>query len=254
MGKVIAITNQKGGVGKTTTAINLASSIALAEIDTLLVDFDSQANATSGIGIYPDMIEHSLYDALIDGVDINECVYESQVPHLDVLPSHKDLVGADEPLLRAVSRERIFKNALKDLKKDYKYIFIDCPPSLGILTVNVLTAVDSIIIPIQCEYFALEGLTQLLNTFNRIKKFLNQDIEIEGVLLTMFDPRLNLGKQVAKEIRSYFREKVFKTVITKNVRLAEAPSHGKPCILYDASSRGSEAYMRLAEEILLNGT
>ncbi len=253
MAKVIAIANQKGGVGKTTTAVNLSSCIAVAEINTLLIDIDPQANATSGIGIDPQQVEKSVYDVLIDGLDINEAIIRSQINYLDVLPSNIRLVGAEVELVSTIARERILSEAIKKIKKDYDYIFIDCPPSLGLLTINSLTAADSVLIPIQCEYYALEGLSQLLNTIRLVQKHLNPRLEIEGVLLTMFDSRLNLSRQVADEVRNYFGEKVFKTVIQRNVRLSEAPSYGKPIILYDAVSTGTENYIRLAEEVLANG-
>jgi chromosome partitioning protein len=252
MGRIICIANQKGGVGKTTTAINLSSCIAVAEHETLLIDVDPQANATSGLGVNIKNVEKSIYEVLISGVDINEVVMDTKMPFLDILPSHIRLVGAEVEMVNMEGREKIFSEALKKLKKEYQFTFIDCPPSLGLLTLNALTASDTVLIPIQCEYYALEGLSQLLNTIRLVQKHLNKNLAIEGVLLTMYDGRLNLSNQVAEEVRKYFKDKVFQTIIRRNVRLGEAPSFGKPIILYDAVSTGSEDYMSLAEEILKN--
>ena len=248
MVKVISVANQKGGVGKTTTSINLSSSLAAAEKKILLVDIDPQANSSSGINVnnhFP-----SIYEVLIGNKNINEVIINSYMPYLDLLPSNINLVGAEVELIDIKSREGILKNSLEPVKENYDFIIIDCPPSLGLLTLNSLTASDSVIIPVQCEYFALEGLGQLLNTINIVKKHFNKNLTIEGVLLTMFDVRLRLSHQVAEEVKKYFGDKVFNTVINRNVRISEAPSFGKPIILYDAVSSGSKNYMSFASEFL----
>ena len=252
MGRIITIANQKGGVGKTTTAINLSSCIAVAEKKVLLVDIDPQANATSGMGVTLEKNQNSIYDVLLDNVPIETVVSKTSVPYLDLIPSHIKLVGAEVELVNSSKREHLLQGKLDQFKKEYDFIFVDCPPSLGLLTINALTASDTVLIPIQCEYYALEGLSQLLNTIRLVQKNLNKDLAIEGVLLTMFDNRLNLSTQVAEEVRNYFKEKVYKAVINRNVRLGEAPSFGKPIIMYDAVCMGSQNYMSLAEEILAN--
>jgi chromosome partitioning protein len=250
MGKVIAIANQKGGVGKTTTAINLAASLAATEYSTLLLDIDPQANCTSGIGLEDEEIDASIYEVLIGEVPAAEAVVTTEMPFLDMLPSHINLVGAEIEMIDEMKREKILSNALPQIRRKYDFVVIDCPPSLGLLTLNSLTAANSVLIPVQAEYFALEGLGQLLNTIKIVRQHLNPDLEIEGVLLTMFDTRLNLSNQVAQEVRRYFGDKVFETIVQRNVRLSEAPSFGKPAILYEASSKGAKNYMALAKEIL----
>ncbi|PSQ97680.1 MAG: chromosome partitioning protein ParA [Bacteroidetes bacterium SW_9_63_38] len=252
MGKVIAIANQKGGVGKTTTAINLAASLAATEYSTLLLDIDPQANCTSGIGLEEDEADASIYEVLIGEVPAAEAVITTEMPFLDVIPSHINLVGAEIEMIDEMQREEILSSALPQIRRKYDFVVIDCPPSLGLLTLNSLTAANSVLIPVQAEYFALEGLGQLLNTIKIVRQHLNPDLEIEGVLLTMFDTRLNLSNQVAQEVRRYFGDKVFETIVQRNVRLSEAPSFGKPAILYEASSKGAKNYMALAREILEN--
>ena len=248
MSKIITIANQKGGVGKTTTAINVSSLLAAAEKKSLLVDIDPQSNSSSGLSITNQ--NPSIYEVLIGTENISDVIIESYMPHLDLLPSNINLVGAEIEMVDMDGRERLLKNALGEISNRYDYIIIDCPPSLGLLTLNALTASHSVLIPVQCEYFALEGLGQLLNTINIVKKHYNPGLAIEGVLLTMFDTRLRLSHQVAEEVRKYFGEKVFKTVINRNVRIAESPSYGKPIILYDAISTGAQNYMALASELL----
>jgi chromosome partitioning protein len=251
MGKVISVANQKGGVGKTTSAINLAASLAALEHPTLVIDIDPQANSTSGLGFDPKNTAHSVYDVLVGGVQIKDSILNSELPFLDIVPSHINLVGAEIEMIDREGREKILLNALADVRDTYDFIIIDCPPSLGLLTINALTASDSIVIPVQCEYFALEGLGQLLNTIKIVRQHLNTFLEIEGVLLTMFDNRTRLSSQVAMEVKKYFNEKVFNTVIQRNVRLAEAPSFGKPILLYDSVSSGSQNYLALAREVIL---
>jgi chromosome partitioning protein len=248
LAKVISIANQKGGVGKTTTAINVSSLLAAAEKKTLLVDIDPQANSSSGIGV--NSHTPSVYEVLIGTKNINDVIINTYMPFMDILPSNINLVGAEIEMVDFPNREKLLKDALFDASQNYDFIIIDCPPSLGLLTLNALTSSDSVLIPVQCEYFALEGLGQLLNTINIVKKHFNKDLSIEGVLLTMFDTRLRLSQQVAEEVRKYFGDKVFKTVIHRNVRISEAPSFGKPIILYDAASKGSKNYMSLASELL----
>ena len=250
--KVIVIANQKGGVGKTTTAVNIAACMAVTEIPTLIIDMDPQSNATSGLGIELANGDKSVYDVMINSVDAKSVIRNSDLPHLDILPSSTRLVGAEIELVPALARETILKGALGSLNGDYEYIFIDCPPTLGLQTLNSLTAADTVLVPVQCEYFALEGLSQLLNTIRLVQKNLNKTLEVEGFLITMFDSRLNLSRQVADEIRDYFKEKVFETVINRNVKLGEAQSFGKPIILYDAVSTGAGNYMNLVREMLEN--
>lgn len=250
MGKVITIANQKGGVGKTTTAINLAASLAVLEYKTLIIDADPQANATSGLGFDLKTIKTSVYECLIDDIDPKNVLLETQIKHLHLLPSHIDLVGAEIEMLNQPSREKKMKGIVEKIKDQYDFIFIDCSPSLGLITLNAITAADSVMIPVQCEYFALEGLGKLLNTIKIIQKSLNPPLEIEGFLLTMYDARLNLSNQVAEEVRKHFQSMVFNTAISRNVKLGEAPSYGKPVILYDATCTGSNNYLNLARELL----
>lgn len=251
MSRVIAIANQKGGVGKTTTAINLGASLAVAERSVLIIDIDPQGNATSGLGLKRGEIDASIYDVLIDGVPIGHVVRrEVHFPYLDVVPSSRDLVGAEVELVGRAQREQVLRQALEGVRDKYDYVLIDCPPSLGLLTLNTLTAADAVLIPIQCEFYALEGLSQLLNTVRLVQRNLNPRLQIEGVLLTMYDQRLNLSRQVADEAKEYFGSRVFRTTIPRNVRLAEAPSFGKPIVVYDAISVGAQSYLSLAREII----
>ncbi len=250
MGKIIAIANQKGGVGKTTTAINLAASLAALEYKTLIVDADPQANSTSGLGFNPKEIENSIYECMVDGINARDVVIHTDLPFLDLLPSHIDLVGAEVEMINLKNREDKMKEALRDTKNDYQFIIIDCSPSLGLITINSLTAADSVIIPVQCEYFALEGLGKLLNTIKIIQSRLNMQLEIEGILLTMYDLRVRLSNQVVDEVNTHFQQMVFSTIIPRNIRLSESPSFGVPAISHDADSKGAVSYLNLAREIL----
>ena len=252
MSKVVALANQKGGVGKTTTAINLGASLAVLEKKVLLVDADPQANSTSGIGFDLKKIDKSIYECLIDGIDPREVVLKSETKGMDLIPSHIDLVGAEIEMLNLPERESVLKKVINKIKNDYDYILIDCSPSLGLLTLNALTAADSVLIPVQCEYFALEGLGKLLNTIKMIQNRLNTALQIEGFLLTMYDPRLRLSNQVVEEVQQHFEKMVFETIIQRNTKLSEAPSYGKPVVLYDASSKGALNYLNMAREFLHN--
>lgn len=250
MGKIIAVANQKGGVGKTTTSVNLAASLAATEQRTLLVDIDPQANASHGCGVETAHLDKTVYEVLVNHLPVEDVVVRTDMPFLDLVPSHINLVGAEIELVDMPNREQLLKGTLASIKNNYDYIVIDCPPSLGLLTLNSLTAADSVLIPVQCEFYALEGLGQLLNTISIVRRTTNPDLDIEGVLLTMYDSRLRLSNQVVDEVRRHFEEKACKTVIARNVRLSEAPSHGKPALLYDASSIGAQNYLALATEIL----
>jgi len=250
MGKVIAIANQKGGVGKTTTAVNLCASLAAAERKTLLVDMDPQGNATSGMGFDKQSLETTIYDVLFEPELIREAIQETVMPHLWLLPSNQQLTGAEIELVPQVGREFKLRTALDSIRADYDYLVVDCPPSLGLLTLNTLSAADSLLIPVQCEYYALEGLGQLLGTVKLVQSNLNPNLSIEGVLLTMFDKRLNLAGQVAQEAQNYFGDKVYNTIIPRNVKLSESPSFGKPILLYDVQCTGAKSYLKLAREVI----
>ena len=250
MSKIVSLTNQKGGVGKTTTSVNLAVSFAVSEVKTLLIDLDPQSNATTGLEQLTGEPKGTIYDAIIRGSKTKDIITNTKLEFLDIITSTNDLVGAEVELVNLMAREHQLEKALKPIRKKYDYILIDCPPSLGLLTLNALTCSNSVIIPIQCEYYALEGLGQLLNTVRLVQKNLNRKLEIEGVLLTMYDSRLNLSKQVADEVKGFFKDKIFETIIHRNVRLSEAPSFGKPALLYDANSTGAQNYISLVEEIL----
>jgi chromosome partitioning protein len=251
--RVICIANQKGGVGKTTTAVNLSASIAAAEKKVLLIDIDPQGNSTSGVGLNKEGSNGTIYQALLHGSGLKGMIQKTALAYLDVVISNTDLIGAEVELIEEKDREKKLGHLVKEVEAEYDYIFIDCPPSLGLLTINSLTAAHSVIIPLQCEYYALEGLGQLLKTIRLIKQSLNPKLEIEGILLTMFDSRNNLAHQVAQEVRKHFKEKVFRTIIPRNIRLSEAPSYGKPILLYDVHSKGAESYLNLAREIMMNG-
>lgn len=250
MGKIIALANQKGGVGKTTTTINLAASMATLGKTVLVIDADPQANASSGLGVDIKEVDSSIYECIINQTDIRDSIYTTDIEGLDIVPSHIDLVGAEIEMLNINDREKVIKHILEPIRADYDYILIDCSPSLGLITVNALTAADSVIIPVQCEYFALEGISKLLNTIKIIKTRLNTSLAIEGFLLTMYDSRLRLANQIYDEVKRHFQELVFKTVIQRNVKLSESPSHGLPVILYDADSTGSKNHIALAKEII----
>ena len=251
MGRIVAIANQKGGVGKTTTAVNLAASLAVAERRTLLVDADPQGNATSGVGISKATVERSLYDVIMDAMPASEAIIaDLSLPHLDVLPATQDLVGAELELVDRPGRETALSRALESVRASYDYIIVDCPPSLGLITLNVLTAAQGVIIPIQCEYYALEGISQLLNTVRLVQQNFNPALAIDGVLLTMYDTRLNLCRQVAEDAKEYFGAQMFRTAVPRNVRLAEAPSFGKPILLYDVQSVGAKSYLAIAQELM----
>ena len=250
MGKIIALANQKGGVGKTTTTINLAASLATLEKSVLVIDADPQANASSGLGVDIKEVDCSIYECIIDHADVRDAIYTTDINGLDIIPSHINLVGAEIEMLNLPNRENVIKNMLATIRDEYDFILIDCSPSLGLITVNALTAADSVVIPVQCEYVALEGISKLLNTIKIIKSRLNPQLEIEGFLLTMYDSRLRLANQIYDEVKRHFQELVFKTVIQRNVKLSESPSHGLPVILYDADSTGSKNHLALAKEII----
>ncbi len=250
MGEVVTIANQKGGVGKTTTAVNLASCLAVAEKKVLLVDVDPQANATSGLGINTREVKKTVYDVFLHDEAVENVTMTTKVPNLSLVPSHINLAAVEIELVQVIAREKVLREALAGVREQYDYVILDCPPSLGMLTINALTAADSVLIPIQCEYYALEGLSKLLDTVRRVQRSLNKELYIYGVLLTMYDGRLNLCGQVEKEVRNYFKDKVFETTIMRNVRLSEAPSFGLPIVMFDAASTGAQNYMKLAEEVL----